>query len=277
MQLYIYCQTGHNFGLENLRRSSAIYKKLQDLNPILATADYRAATFAKSELGVSTGLGVDIIENLPHMMTRRDILIFDSHEPSDTTKEYMKEFCTHLFEVGVDIPYDIVDDTFFQNTESSREKAIFFADDDYEDDFLNICQNSKQHNIPLLLGHYFFLGHEDKLKPYFSELFEDEDYEEVIKNTKYLLTSSVHSCLESLASGNKPVFFPRNIKQFKGHLQLLEKYNIPIIYGDNLDILVENFENIIKHYPQTKSIEPYDLSDVYNQINNTLKKFEGIV
>ena len=212
MTLYVYARSGHNFGLENIRRCSTIYKQLAHLDPILATADYRAASFAKSELGVKKGVGVDIIGNLPHMMRRKDILIFDSLEPSETMREYMADFCEILLEVGVDIPYDIIDEEYFTPSQTIQEKGFFFADDDYEADLLQICENSSNCGLPILLGHYFFLGSEEKLAPFFGELFEDEEYTKFIKGSSYLLTSSVNAALESLASGNHPVFFARNIK-----------------------------------------------------------------
>ena len=262
MKLYIYAQTGHNFGLENLKRCVAIHKKLNHQNPMLATSDFRAVTFAKEVLGVSGGVGVDIIENLPNIMQRGDSLIFDSFEPSDTLKEHMKEFCDKLFEVGIDIPYDIVDDIYFKKVPQKYEKALFFADDDYENEMLEFCNGSQKQDMILLLGYYFFIGNEDKLAPYFDKIIESEDYVQTIKATKYLLTASVQSALESLVSGNCPVFFKRKLKEFKGEIKLLEKYNIPIIDGKNLDELVREFEKIIKNYPRLNSIKKIDLDDL---------------
>jgi hypothetical protein len=276
MTLYIYARSGHNFGLENIRRCSAIYKQLAHLEPILATADYRAATFAKSELGVQKGVGVDIIGNLPHMMRRKDILIFDSLEPSETMREYMKDFCEILLEVGIDIPYDIIGEEYFTASNTINEKGFFFADDDYEADLLKICENSQNSKLPILLGHYFFLGSEVKLAPFFGKIYEDEEYESFIKGTKYLLTSSVNAALESLASGNHPVFFARNIKHYKGELALLEKYNIPQVEGSNLDELMAQFEEVISNYPQTQTIEKIDLSEIITNIETTMKKYEGM-
>jgi len=276
MTLYLYARSGHNFGLENIRRCSAIYKQLEHLDPILATADYRAATFAKSELGVKKGVGVDIIGNLPHMMRRKDILIFDSLEPSETMREYMTDFCEILLEVGVDIPYDIVDEEYFEASKTIQEKGFFFADDDYEANLLKICEGSKNCDLPILLGHYFFLGTETKLAPYFGKISEDEEYADFIKGTKFLLTSSIHAALESLASGNHPVFFARDIKPYKGELALLEKYNIPQIRGTNLDELVANFEKVIANYPQTNEIKKVDISSIIGNIEATMKKYEGM-
>ncbi|MEA3316284.1 MAG: hypothetical protein U9Q30_10530, partial [Campylobacterota bacterium] len=144
MQVYIYAKSGHSFGLENIRRASSLCNMLEDTDPVLCSADYRASTFAKSELGVKKGVGVDVIGNLPHVMERGDILIYDdSGEASETMQTHMKDFCTHLYKVGVDIPFDIVDDCFTNDKESTNEKAIFFADDDYANWFLDFSKDYK--------------------------------------------------------------------------------------------------------------------------------------
>jgi len=277
MELYIYAKSGHNFGLENVRRCAAIFKKFKNVQPILTTADYRAASFAKAELGVNKSAGVDVIENLPNVMRRRDILIFDSDEPNEIMLKHMDEFCEILLEVGKDIPKDIVDDEFFEKIDSQREKGFFFADDDYEDELGKFFEGCKQTDIPMLLGHYFFLGSEDKYTSYFNEFFEDEEYVQFIKSTKYLLTSSVNAALESHASGNKPVFFMRQIKPYKGELELLEKYNIPVIGGVNLDELMVNFEKTITTYPTLNPIVPIDIDEKINNVESTMKKFEALL
>lgn len=277
MQLYIYAKSGHNFGLENVRRASAICNMLKECEPVLCTADYRAATFAKAQLGVQKGVGIDVIGNLPHVMERGDMLVFDdSGEASDTMQEHMKSFCRNLYKVGSQIPFDIVDDTFFQKAEIKREKAIFFSDDDYANWFFDLAMESSKIDIPLILGHYFFLGNEDKLETQFSEIIEEDDYIETIKSTQYLLTSSVQTCMESIASGNKPVYFKRYDKKSIENLDLLEKYSIPIIEEESLEKINEKFEEIIKNYPEISQIEKFDISEIKSEIEKTLELFASI-
>lgn len=276
MQLYIYAKSGHSFGLENIRRASAVYNMLSECDPILCSADYRAATFAKQNLGVGKGVGVDVIGNMPNVMERSDMLIYDdSGEASETMQSHMKEFCKELFKVGEDIPFDIVDETFFEKVDTKREKAIFFADDDYGTWFFNFIQTGSKKDIPLIWGHYFFFKNEDKTAEYFSEVLEEDEYIDTVKETKYLLTASVHSALESLASGNCPVFFKRGDKE-TSNFYLIEKYNIPVIDGDNYDQLIENFEKQIVEYPQTNAIEKFDISEIKEKIQKVLKLFESI-
>lgn len=277
MQVYIYAKSGHNFGLENVRRASALCNIFKSTDPILCTADYRAATFAKSELGINRGVGIDVIGNLPHVMERGDILIYDdSNEASETMQEHMEQFCSNLYKVGKDIPFDIVDDTFKNDMETKYEKVIFFADDDYANWFFELALKSTKQDIPMILGHYFFLGNDEKLKNSFSELIEEEDYIDTIKTTKYLLSGSIHSCLESIASGNFPVFFKRKDKETIENIELLDKYNIPTASGDSLDEIINNFNKIIKNYPEIKTLEKFDFSIIEKEINDTIKKFEMI-
>lgn len=276
MQLYIYARSGHNFGLENIRRASAICNMLETCDPILCSADYRAATFAKAELGVKKGVGVDVIGNMPNVMERGDILIFDDGgEASETMQAHMKDFCKLLYKVGEDIPFDIVDETFFDKAEKKNDYAVFFADDDYANWFFEFFQTGAKQDMPLVWGHYFFFKNEAKTAEYFSEVIEEEGYIDTVKGTKYLLTASVHTALESLASGNCPVFFKRGDKLVQ-NFDLIEKYNIPVVEGENMDVLVSAFKAVAHDYPQTRNLEKFDISNIKEQIKDMLKKFEMI-
>ncbi len=276
MKVYIYASSGHAFGLENVRRCSAIYKELEEFNPTLATADYRAATFAKSELGVKIGLGVDIIGNLPHMMEKGDILIYDSDEPSQTMQDHMKDYCTLLYRVGEDIDMSIVDQEFFDHDGSiEREKAFFFADDDYSNEILRLCEGQEKQSLSILWGHYFFFKNEQPILDCFDEVIEEEEYAQTIKTTKYLLTSSVNAALESLASGNHPVFYKRIDKDIQNY-DLISKHAIPEVDGDNMTEISNNFDNIIKNYPNTNTINKVDLTSIKDEIAPILEKFKHI-
>lgn len=276
MQLYIYAKSGHNFGLENIRRASALCNMLKECDPVLCSADYRASTFAKAELGVKKGVGVDVIGNMPNVMERGDMLIFDdSGEASPTMQEHMKDFCNLLFKVGKDIPYDLVDESYFDKIEAKNDYGIFFADDDYSNWFFDFFQTGKKQDIPLIWGHYFFFKNEAKTKEFFSLLLEEDQYIDTVKGTKYLLTASVQAALESLASGNRPVFFKRKDKPIQ-NFDLIQKYGIPLVEGENMDELIDNFKKSSKNYPQVKPIEKFDIEPIKTQIKDMLKKYEMI-
>jgi len=121
------------------------------------------------------------------------------------------------------------------------------------------------------MGHYFFLGYEKELKNFFTTMIDEEVYTETIKGTKYLLTASVNAALESLASGNNPVFFKRYDYETIDGIELIQKYNIPTIQKESLDDVVAEFKQIIQNYPQTKKLEKVDISAIKENIK---KRFD---
>ncbi|WP_375724987.1 hypothetical protein LXN10_06085 [Arcobacter sp. KX21116] len=270
MKIYIYAKSGHSIGLEDTRTCCAIAAKLKEFDPILCTCDFRAGVYAKEELGIKKYVSVDILTNLPNIMERGDILIFDSDETTDIMEKHMKDFCSLLYKVGVDTPQNIVDDKLFKiNPNPKFEKTLFFGDDDYGNLLLELIKNSSKKQINLLLGHYFFLGNETKLTPYFENIFTDEEYIDTISNSKFLLTTSIQSCLESIACGNKPVLLLRKDKSY--NLQFIENLNLPTInYNENLDKMIIEFEDIISSYPNLNDIEIFDFNTLVLQIR---KKF----
>lgn len=266
MDLYIYAKSGHNQNLDRVRRASVVASILKEFNPILCTCDFRAGMYAKEYLDVKYTVSVDVITNLPHLMQRGDILIYDSDEVSEFTKEHMKEFCSQLYEFGVDIPKEIVDEKFFIKGDTKYEKMIFFSDDDYGKSLLNTL--SSKIDIPLLMGYYFFMGYEKELKEYFNTMIDEEEYYDAIKSSKYLLTSSVNAALESLASGNNPVFFHRSDYRVDA-IELIEKYNIPIIEEkSNFEEIVKEFEYIIASYPEIKKLEKVNIDAIKELISS---------
>jgi hypothetical protein len=230
--------------------------------------------YAKEYLGVRDAASVDVITNLPHMMERGDILIYDTDEVSDFTKAHMEDFCSQVYEFGVDIPKDIVDDTYFEGSDIKYKKAIFFSDDDYTKSLVQIT--SSKIDIPLLMGHYFFMGYERELKNFFTALIDEEVYTETIKGTEYLLTASVNAALESLACGNKPVFFKRYDYESIDAIELIEKHNIPTIQKESLNDVVAEFENIIQNYPSLQKTQRVDISAIKENIKKRFDLMKSI-
>lgn len=267
MKLYLYAKSGHSIGLDATRRCAAISSKLKAFDPILCTCDFRAGAYAKEELGIKKYVSVDVLSNLPNLMERNDILIYESDEASEFMQHHMKEFCSLIYKLDKDIPLNIVNDELFNpnNKTEKIEKAFFFGDDDYNNLLLQLCENSSQHDIPLLWGHYFFLGNERKFSAYFSSILEEEEYIKTINNTQYLLSSSINACLESVACGNQPVFYKRQDKTYC-EIDLLNKLQIPIITGTTLDEIFANFEAIIKNYPAIENFHNYSLDSIVEEV-----------
>lgn len=276
MQVYIYAKSGHNIGLEATRRCAAIASQLKEFDPILCTCDFRAGAYAKDELGIKKYVSVDVLTNLPNMMKRDDILIFDSDETTKFMENHMKDFCSLLYKVGVDIPDYIVDNSLFSKNETpTLEKTLFFGDDDYNNILLDLTANSSKQELNLLLGHYFFLGNERKLATSFNKLFTDEEYVDTISNSKFLLTTSLQSCFESIACGNNPILLLREDKEY--NMEFITNLNLPTInYNKNLDKIVSEFEEKIISYPKLNEIDNFDFTPIIEQVSKKIDAYNKL-
>ena len=210
------------------------------------------------------------------MMSRNDFLIYDSNEINDFTKNHMEEYCSLLYEVGENITNIIVDDLYKDPKKSDHQidKLFFYGNDDYKDTLLiQIKNDTNMYNIPLLMGHYMFFGNEDKLKVNFSNLIDEEEYNDTIKQSKYILSGSEQTALEGIANNANPVLLLRNDKQYI-HLDLFEEWGIPIIKQDNktLTAIFEEFDTICEKYPSIKR-DIFDTFDI--QIDEILEKLSS--
>jgi len=275
MKLWIYAKSSHRDSLDNVRRCGAIANALEEFEPTLCTGDYRATSIARDTMGVKNAMGIDAMGNLPHTMERLDMLIYDNEDVTPQMHQEMDDFCSKLYAVTKDLPLDIVDETYFIQSDFSIKKALFFRDDDYDKWFLDFCKDSQKYELSILNGNYFFLDTQREFEKSFDEVIDEEEYEDIIKHTEFLLSASVHACLENLAAGNKPVFFLAKDKDTPS-IEMIKKYNIPVASGENLDELMQSYESIIQNYPQTKKIEKFDYSAIKKDIESIFEEYKDI-
>ena len=276
MQVYLYAKSGHTVGLEATKRCAVVANALKEFEPILCTSDFRAGAFAKDNLGVKKYVNIDVVRNLHNMMHRGDILIYETPEVNENMKEEMKEFCTLLYGIGEELNEIIVDESIYiKNENPTIEKTIFFGDDDYHNLLLGIIEDSKKYDINLLMGHYFFLGNEKIFVNHFLNIIDEEEYVQTIQNSKYLLTTSLQTALESLSCGNKPVLFRRIDKSYDE--ELIKKLNLPLIQSDNLEELINQFELIIKDYPIITNFKCTNFKIISSEIKEKIELFNKLV
>lgn len=276
MQVYLYAKSGHAIGLEATKRCATIANALKEFEPVLCTSDFRAGAFAKDLLGVKKYVNIDVVRNLYNIMEKRDILIYDTDETNEFMQNDMKEFCTLLYSVQNDISKIVVDETIYKKVENpSIEKLMFFGDDDYNNLFLENIKEAQNLDMDLLMGHYFFLGNEKIFKNYFNNVIDEEEYVEIIQNTKYLLTASLQTALESISCGNKAVLFKREDKTYEE--ELIKELNIPCINSKNFKTIVKDFEKIIEDYPEIKNFKNAHLEDIINKIKVEIDEYKKLV
>ena len=279
MQVYLYAKSGHTIGLEATKRCAAIANALKEFDPILCTSDFRAGAFAKDLLGIRRYVNIDVIRNLHNIMEKRDILIYDTPEINDNMKKDMTDFCTLVYGIDDEIKGIIVDSSIYNKMDNTNlnklDKTIFFGDDDYNNIFLEMAKESEKQEINMLMGHYFFLGNEKVFLDYFSNVIDEEEYVQTIKNSKYLLTASLQSALESLACGNFPVLFKRFDKNYDE--ELITNLNIPVIKGDNLKQLIENFSVIINNYPNINNFNIISFDTIIKNVKEKIDLYNKLM
>ena len=263
MNLYFYAKTGHRVGLDRLRRTVALMREFEEYNPLLMVQDFRAASYAKSDLGIKRSVGIDDIRNMANICQRGDIVIFDSDEYNNLMHQDMIDFFGKFIRISDD-PKDkvkegeylispylegeniinavLVDRRYFGDFKKDIEKTYFFGDDVYEKDLLKVADIFKDLDVNLLEGFYFFVNYQSELKNYFKEIFEIEDYEDIIKRSKFFITSSAQSALEAVASDANVIYIQREDKD-ENMILLLEKLGVKILRKFDKNMLKKALES----------------------------------
>lgn len=245
-QIYFYVKSGHKFGLDRIRRSVALAKEFGE-DVLFLTSDYRAGMIAK-ELGIKRTVNVDIVRNITNIAEDGSIMIFDSDEASELMLEDMRNYFSHFirfvdsptekisekevvispFHQGTNVINDIiVDKRYFGQFEKSIERTYFWGDDDYNKKLKENLNTLSTLDSALLEGYYFFLGYDKEINNAFSELYESEEYEDILTKSKIFFTSSIQSALEASVANSVPIFIKRDDVNYD-NVVLLEQLQIPI-------------------------------------------------
>ena len=243
MKTYYYVHTGHRIGLDRFRRACTILRLLKDEDITLLCSDFRIAQVA-SDFGVQKSVGIDVVRNIPQIAHHGDKLIFDSDEANPIMLEDMKNYFSSF--VHIEENMVVVDDKYFEVVEKTIELSFFFGDDDYSKDIEKNFALFDGVNPDIQLGFYYFLDYEDLLKEKFPNFHEFEEYDEVIKKSKVLITSSPQAVLENLASGGKPIYIQREdyTSEFQG---IFKELNIPMLQNYENRQLLTILEDIQNH------------------------------
>ncbi len=272
MKVFYYAQTGHRVGLDRFRRSAALINCLKDVDITLLTSDYRIASVAR-EYGVDTCVGIDVARNIANIAEKGDKLIFDSEEANPLMLEDMRNFFSSFIRISDSMsdkaaeneclisPYNegertckalIVDEQYFGEFEKDVPLTFFFGDDDYEKDLEKHLDFIEGLDVYLQLGFYYFVAYEDMLRQRFANVFEFEEYPEMIQRTDILITASPQAVLESLASGGKPIYFQRE-DYSQDLVPLFEELGVPVVFDYDKKTLAESLKTA--SYENYKKIE----------------------
>lgn len=245
-RIFYYAHTGHRIGLDRFHRAAAIINALSEYEITLLTSDYRIAQIAHT-YGIKRSVGIDVVRNIPQIANNGDILIFDSAEANPAMLADMQRYFSLFIRISDDPEEQVypgeylinpyvkderccnalaIDPLFFEPARKSEERVFFFGDDDYEEDLFKHKESLSSSSLKLLLGFYFFVNYEEKLKDAFTDLIEPEEYREMILGAKLFVTCSPIAALQALASDSRPIYLQREDYP-KDFLPLFKELNIP--------------------------------------------------
>lgn len=254
--LYYYVNTGHKIGLERLRRGAALLNTLnkEGTQTQLLVNDFRAGLVAK-ELGVSEYVTVETVQDIDAIANQGDSIIIDSVEDDHGR---LVKYCADFKDVWrfahdendasihgehvIGFDHVLIDDTYFEQAPKEERVLFFLGDADYDKIILSNSAFFEAFDMELLLGNYFFVKYEDDLAKLFSTLHEPEEYEELVKSAKTVVTASMQTALEAKASGAKVIYL--NIgKETILPLQELVSYGVEVVDGFDTKRLEELLES----------------------------------
>jgi hypothetical protein len=275
--LYYYANSGHKIGLERVRRGAALLKRLtsKGVEAQLLVNDFRAGLVAK-ELGVKEYVTIETIQDIDAIAEIGNSIIIDSteddhgrlvkycsdfknvwrfeHDSSDTSihgETLFRSFCKD--EECLDAV--LIDDIYFDKISKEERVLFFLGDADYDKTILSNEEFFKSLNMELLLGNYFFVKYEDALAKIFSTLHEPEEYEELIRSSSCIVTSSGQTALEAKASFAKVIYIQLTNNTLYP-TELLSKYGIEIVEGFDAKKVQEYLNADIKASQNT--LQPFN-------------------
>ncbi len=279
MKLYYYAYTGHKNGLDRLKKATALLKKLNEkgLDTMLLVNDFRAGLVAR-EFGILESVTIETVQDIDAIANLEDVVIIDSPEDHHGRLEkYCAEF-KHVFRVAESstdsseygetllsmfcdekeegcISSLIIDDLYFEQQEKVDRTLFFLGDSDADKTILSNRSFFEGQNMELLLGHYFYVKYEDALAEIFTTLYEAEEYMDLIRTSKRVVTASLQTALEARVSGAEVtlVLIETLDNNLKDKLRFLE---VEIIEGFDRNISQQTvFSNALECHDITQSTE----------------------
>ena len=254
LTFYYYAHTGHRDDLDGVRRAGALLPRLesQGITTKLLVNDFRAALAAK-EYGIEGAVSVESIHDIDLVIDIGDSLFIDSSEElprhfENFCRDYKKIFrlardCDDrpqsqeevLYLWDEDMPAIFIDDIYWDDSEKKDGIVLFYGDSDPKKELLKITSRFEGHGVELLLGEYFYLGYEDELEEYFTQMYEPEKYKEIISHSKDVITFSLQCAMEAKSAGANVVYIEKE-KLNECTINVLELFQITYLKKSDFQI-----------------------------------------
>jgi len=247
--LYLYAYTNHKENLDSLRRIKVLYDALStsSIEAEILLNEYRAQLLAR-DWGLPLATTIETIKDIDAVATINDIVLIDSPEALEGKVLAYGEYFKKLLYINPTCEYRDIKDAKNINLwkdgviyptiqeKNLEEKSIFiYGDSDYDKIILKNLDIFKDKDIDLYWGNYFFVKYEEQLEKVFNEIIEAEEYYEIFKKYKNIITSSVQIAIEAKANGLESTYL---------ELSPLDECKRELLMQSDITITQRNINNI---------------------------------
>ena len=225
--IYLYAHTNDK-NLDSLRRIGALYRALesQNIEAEILVNDYRAQMWAKS-LGLPLATTIETILDIDAVAKFNDSVVVDTSEDiSIKINHYLEYFDKFIAikpcnakseykEIAIN-PYSkeslLIDNLYLDNKrdKKSSNATLIFGDSDPTNELIKHQEFFMGLNLNLYWGEYFYIKNEEPLAKVFNTIYESDEYQDAILDSKVIITSIAQSALEASLSGASVIFLESN-------------------------------------------------------------------
>ncbi|GEM_PF-377265 len=290
MAYYYYAFSGHKWGLDRVKRGVALIKQFQTkgIAMTLLVNDFRAGLAAR-EFGVDDATTIETIMDIDAVAQRGDTVFIDSPESEwDSRAEQYSDLFKSLFYVTDDceaksmsreillkpicndgedcIVSWIIDPDCFEILPKSDRVFFFFGDADYDKELLNHLDFFGSMKMEMVSGHYFFVGYEEKLQPYFDTMHEAQEYRNLICTGKLIVCASLQCALEARAAQADVIYIQKE-QDLPCLIHRLEAFGIKVINGFDKKALMDTINNQVNSTENLLECNQLTISKIFDKLN----------
>ena len=251
--IYLYAQTGKEFGLDSLRRVASIYKSLEGRDDIgILVSDFRAQQ-AGISFGLPPAVPIEDIGLIGGILKDGDSILLDTTEELSQFIEKFKDRFSKIVRVSRECSIEPIDDEivlpaygrdqrfgYWQlqrlspPAKMSKKVVLYYGDSDIDLYLLKHRESFKDLDITLVWGEYFYVKYEDDYADSFSDIIESDEFEELLDEGIKVITASVQIATELKASGHCVLLIDRGDLD-ECREQILDELEIERVRIDDID------------------------------------------
>ncbi len=218
--IYLYAQTGKEFGLDSLRRVASIYKSLEGRDDIgILVSDFRAQQ-AGISFGLPPAVPIEDIGLIGGILKEGDSILLDTTEELSQFIEKFKDRFSKIVRVSRECSIEPIDDEvvlpaygrdqrfgYWQlqrlspPAKMSKKVVLYYGDSDNDLYLLKHKEMFKDLDISLVWGEYFYVKYEDEYADSFKNIYESDEFEELLDYDIKVITASLQIASELKVTG----------------------------------------------------------------------------